>query len=82
MRWLLGEVGVKRMNPFYQRLFGGPSKCGRCGRSVPHDHEETCWYCQGPLCFGCWEEHGHCGHPEADEMNERMRAHYRRQEGE
>ena len=44
--------------------------CGRCPKEL-HGFEETewCWWCEGPLCKDCWENFGHCGHPEADEAN-------------
>jgi len=43
--------------------------CGRCGRIIPGTEAEHCWYCPKRLCRECWDEHGHCGHPEADEQN-------------
>lgn len=49
-------------------------KCGRCGREVDEQEAEICWYCRAYLCPGCWDEYGHCGHPEADAFNERVRA--------
>jgi hypothetical protein len=48
--------------------------CRRCGRKMQADDAEVCWYCSGDLCGECWERYGHCGHPEADAINERMRA--------
>lgn len=48
-------------------------KCGRCGGDVKVGDEEYCWWCCGELCVDCWEEHGHCGHPEADQANQRAR---------
>lgn len=51
-----------------------PVECGRCeNMTIAH---EVCWYCQGPLCDDCWDGHGHCGHPEADAMNEIAREHH------
>lgn len=47
-------------------------RCRRCGKEVPQGHEERCWYCMGPLCVDCWDQFGHCGHPEADAINDRM----------
>lgn len=44
-------------------------KCGRCGVKVNADTCEVCWYCHGALCVECWEEQGHCGHEEAEELN-------------
>ena len=43
-------------------------RCGRCGAWVTDEDREFCWYCQGPLCLECWEEHGHCGHASADQI--------------
>lgn len=57
-------------------------RCGRCGKEIERDDAEVCWWCQGDLCFECWERYGHCGHPEAEEVNERTRAWYKaREEG-
>lgn len=53
------------------------TRCGRCGEETERDHAEVCWYCRADLCVECWERYGHCGHPEAVEVNERMRAWYR-----
>lgn len=50
--------------------------CGRCGKEIERDDAEVCWWCQGDLCVECWETHGHCGHPEAEAINERARARY------
>jgi len=44
--------------------------CGCCGVFIPSGRDELCWYCEGPLCADCWELEGHCGHPEADALNE------------
>ncbi len=44
-------------------------KCGRCKKSLTDDTAECCWWCTGWLCKDCWEEFGHCGHPEAEEQN-------------
>ena len=38
--------------------------CGRC--QVPIEQGEPCWYCEQLLCVDCWEDTGHCGHPDAD----------------
>lgn len=48
-------------------------KCGRCSRRVREVKAETCWWCTEPLCYDCWDRHGHCGHPEAEEMNRKAR---------
>ena len=45
--------------------------CCRCKTEIAPGEEEACFYCEGWLCYDCWEEYGHCGHPEADEMNKR-----------
>ena len=44
--------------------------CGRCEKEVDMDKAEYCWYCIHELCVDCWDKYGHCGHPEADELNE------------
>lgn len=45
--------------------------CARCGKAFYDDTEpDVCWYCQDFLCGDCWEDYGHCGHPEADAQNE------------
>lgn len=38
--------------------------CGRCDK--PQNDNEVCWYCHDYLCRVCWDEHGHCGHEEAE----------------
>ena len=30
-----------------------------------------CWYCEGDLCYACWDRYGHCGHAGANELNRR-----------
>jgi hypothetical protein len=47
--------------------------CERCKCQILFSEAETCWYCLKSLCFECWDLHGHCGHPEAAEINERAR---------
>ena len=48
--------------------------CGRCGKTIPFDEAECCWWCFEYLCPDpCWEKFGHCGHSEADALNERSR---------
>lgn len=39
--------------------------CGRCHQEVRTGEAETCWYCLADLCYACWDDAGHCGHPEA-----------------
>lgn len=46
--------------------------CSRC--TSPVVDPQACWWCHGDLCAPCWEEHGHCGHPEAEALNELGRA--------
>ena len=41
------------------------TECNRCEK--PIDETEACWWCLSPLCPECWDQYGHCGHPEADE---------------
>jgi len=48
--------------------------CGRCKKEIPVDEAETCWYCHADLCFECWDEVGHCGHPEAEAINDMGRS--------
>lgn len=48
--------------------------CERCEELIPGAAPEYCWWCLGFLCSGCWDELGHCGHPEAEAVNERARA--------
>jgi len=48
--------------------------CGRCGGAIPPGRDELCWFCEGPLCVDCWEDSGHCGHPEADALSEAAEA--------
>lgn len=44
-------------------------KCGGCGAPVTAA-ADICWYCNAPLCWDCFEEVGHCGHPEAAALNQ------------
>lgn len=48
--------------------------CDRCGSVT--EEAETCWYCLADLCYDCWDKHGHCGHAEANEINELARKHH------
>jgi len=45
--------------------------CARC--KGPMAIPEKCWYCMSDICYSCFDEHGHCGHKEADAANERER---------
>jgi len=47
--------------------------CGRCSEEIDNESAEYCWYCMAYLCGDCWEEIGHCGHEEADRINEEAR---------
>jgi len=49
-------------------------KCGRCKKEIDEESAEMCWYCPSWLCYDCWEDHGHCGHPEADKANDEAAA--------
>lgn len=40
--------------------------CGRCKKIILPGKGARCWYCLDILCYDCWDEYGHCGHPEAD----------------
>lgn len=48
-------------------------ECARCAFVIAPADAEFCWFCQGRLCFVCWDAYGHCGHPEADLEGERAR---------
>lgn len=45
-------------------------KCGKCKQEVPEGTAEICFWCEGPMCCACWERYGHCGHADADLVNE------------
>lgn len=49
------------------------TRCGRCGRKINYEDAEVCWWCQHSLCIECWETVGHCGHPEAEAVNQAAR---------
>jgi hypothetical protein len=49
--------------------------CNRCKAPLTDKTTEWCWWCHEPLCDDCWDKHGHCGHPEADEINRKAREH-------
>jgi uncharacterized CHY-type Zn-finger protein len=50
-------------------MVGNAMICGHCKKEIPSDDErEFCWYCQGDLCYGCWEKFGDCGHEEVEEF--------------
>jgi len=56
-------------------LFSHPASrftCRRCRDDAGLD-PEVCWYCQAPLCYECWDRFGHCGHEEADRVNEQAK---------
>lgn len=47
--------------------------CRRCKAAIEEEWAEFCWFCHGRLCAACWDDHGHCGHAEADEVIRRGR---------
>jgi len=51
-------------------------KCGRCEVEIADGDDEACSYgdCPKPLCYVCWEDVGHCGHPEAFERDAKLRS--------
>lgn len=46
--------------------------CGRCKKRIK-DSPQYCWFCGSELCYLCWDVHGHCGHEEANRINEECR---------
>ncbi len=50
--------------------------CRRCKKPIEIDEAELCWYCHGSLCADCWESVGHCGHPEAEAENVKVKVFY------
>ena len=40
-------------------------QCARCKKPIDDRNAEYCVYCDGPLCYDCWDEYGECGHREA-----------------
>ncbi len=50
------------------------SLCGRCGEKIKDRRQETCFWCHGVLCYECFDKYGHCGHEEADKLNEMARS--------
>lgn len=46
--------------------------CVRCGMEILRS-PEFCWHCTRELCYRCWDEHGHCGAPEAEEAARKAR---------
>lgn len=59
------RVSTKRQSGRYLGQVQESVGCGRCGVGLPGDPERCSW-CFGALCESCWEEPGHCGHPEAE----------------
>lgn len=47
--------------------------CPSCNAAITKGTAQCCWFCNGYLCASCWEERGHCGHPEADAINQASR---------
>lgn len=78
LKWVLIEIAVLNAKANITCEAGAEgeaaTKCGRCGKSIDEEEAEVCWYCRADLCCDCWDRHGHCGHSEADAMNERARA--------
>lgn len=61
-----------RMRRFRRWLRGFQHRpCGRCGKKARFRDAEVCWYCTATLCYDCWDQYGHCGHPEADDFERR-----------
>lgn len=58
--------------PHLEKAAREEKPCGRCNTKLLADYQ-YCWWCQGYLCFKCWDELGHCGHFEAEAVNERIR---------
>ena len=54
-------------------LLGEEPLCGHCHQRIIDHSPESCWWCQDDLCYGCWDRIGHCGHPEAEAINEQGR---------
>jgi hypothetical protein len=52
----------------------GVELCGRCANAVAPKDLEFCWFCQGPLCYDCWEDIGVCGCPGSDQAQEDIRS--------
>jgi hypothetical protein len=50
----------------------GPVACVYCERMIRLAFAESCWFCNGALCFACWQDVGHCGHFEAFQRNRKM----------
>jgi hypothetical protein len=47
--------------------------CPRCKKIIPKNKEQYCWYCQGMICYDCWEEYGDCGHKGAEEIKKKFK---------
>lgn len=37
-------------------------QCRRCKKKISDEMTEYCYVCNGPLCTGCWDQYGECGH--------------------
>lgn len=50
--------------------------CPRCDTALKEENRYLycCWLCDADICPACWDEKGHCGHPEADAANMAARA--------
>ena len=62
----VGINGVKQVIAAWEEREGPLLHCGKCGERIGKGEDEACWYCDGPLCAKCWDEHGHCGHRAAN----------------
>ena len=50
--------------------------CDRCQAPLTEATAEHCWFdTDHRLCLRCFDEFGHCGHPEANELNRLAAAH-------
>lgn len=55
---------------------GNDAQCGACKTTLKEEDAQVCWFDLKPLCFPCWDAVGHCGHPEADRVNNRGELHH------
>ena len=52
-------------------LRAGLTNCGRCGAPTEIRRPFLCVWCRRHLCAVCYQDHGHCGHAELDEIRRR-----------
>ena len=43
--------------------------CNRCRKPIRDEDAEYCVCCPERLCFDCWDDWGHCGHPHMFEQS-------------